>query len=265
MNNSCARIGAMVMRHWYLLRHSPPRLVEIIFWPSFEILIWGFISLYMANATGAYALAGQMMLGGMLLWLVFVRGQVAALMSFLEETWSRNLGHLFVSPIRPWEFTAGILVVATMRSFIGIGTAMLIGILLFNSNILSLGLLLPLYYSLLLMMSWPVGMMAMSLMLRYGQSTEWLIWMIGFLLMPISCVFYPLATLPVWLQPLAQLMPTTYVFENMRAILSGEPAPAGHTLKALALNIAYLLAASLYFKNSIEHARKHAMLVQQGE
>lgn len=265
MSGSLNRIGAMVMRHWYLLRRSVPRLLEITFWPSFEIMIWGFVSIYMSDATGTYARAGQMMLGGVILWLVFVRGQVAVLISFLEETWSRNLGHLFVSPIRPWEFTVGILVVAAVRSFVGISVAMLLAVIFFNSEILSLGLLLPIYYGLLLMMSWPVGMTAMSLMLRYGQSTEWLIWMMGFLLMPISCVFYPLTTLPVWLQPLAEMMPTAHIFEGMRAALAGQPLQPDYLLKALGLDIAYLLLASWYLKSSIDYARHRAMLVQQGE
>jgi ABC-2 type transport system permease protein len=263
--SSISRIFALVLRNYYLLRGSWPRMAEIFFWPSMEVLVWGFMSFYMAGASGPYARAGQLMLGGALLWLVLNRGQAAIIISFMEEMWSRNLGHLFVAPLRPWEFVTSIILIAALRSSLGVGVAMLLAVTLFHSEIFTLGPALVLFFALLLMMSWWIGMFIMGVIFRHGMGAEWLVWMLVFLFLPFCCVFYPLAALPGWAQALALIMPASHVFEGMRGVMAGAGLSWHHLGWALGLNLLYLALASWYLHRSLNHARAQAMLVQQGE
>lgn len=265
MNGSLQRIFAIVMRHWYLLAKPSPRLIELFMWPTIELMIWGFMCSYLGSMGESLPLVGQMALTGATLWMVFARGQSTMLVTFLEEIWSRNLGHIFVSPISAREFTLGVLLVAALRSMAGMMVAILVNIFLFKSQILTLGPVLVLHWGLLMAMSSALGMANMALMLRYGQSAEWLMWMFGFTLLPISCAYYPLSALPGWLHPLALSLPTTHVFESMRNIMAGTPSSMPHLLVAIGLTLMFILISSLLLARSLNYARVHAALVQQGE
>ena len=35
------RVGAMMLRYWYLLRSSWPRLLDLVYWPTVQMLTWG--------------------------------------------------------------------------------------------------------------------------------------------------------------------------------------------------------------------------------
>lgn len=265
MSGSVDRISAMVMRHWYLLCRPSPRLIELFMWPTVELMIWGFMCFYLSTLGADTPLIGQMALSGALLWMVFARGQATILISFLEEIWSRNLGHVFVSPIRPWEFTVGILVVAALRSLAGMLVALAVSVLIFQSSVLGMGPVLVLHWGLLMVMCCALGMANMALMLRYGASAEWLMWMFGFMLLPFSCAYYPLSVLPDWLQPLALAMPMVHVFESMRQTIATGSAHMQHLLAATGLTVFWIGLGSLSLVRSLNYARNHAALVQQGE
>ena len=106
---------AMVLRYWYLLRSSWPRLLELIYWPAVQMLMWGFLQLYIAQNAGFFARAGGTFIGAVLLWDILFRGQLGFSISFLEEMWSRNLGNLMMSPLRPVEFVAALMVMSIVR------------------------------------------------------------------------------------------------------------------------------------------------------
>lgn len=265
MTGSLNRIFAMVMRHIYLLQKSKARLFELMFWPTFEIVLWGFVSIYLRDATGPLEHAAQFIIGAAVLWAAISRGGAAMMISFMEEMWSRNLGHIFVSPLRQWEFVTGIITVATLRTMLGVSFALIASVLLFNSTLLSLGPLLIMHFSMLLMMSWSVGLVSMGMILRWGMSAEWLSWMILFALMPLCCVYYPLTALPPWLQPVALALPAAHVFEGMRHVMAtGEPGYS-YLAWSAGLNVLYLALTGLFVSYSLGHSRKNASLVQQGE
>src|SRR5215510_15010461 len=85
------RVGAMVLRYWYLLRSSFARLSELIYWPAVQMLMWGFLQTYLAGQASLYARAGGVLVGAVMLWDILFRGQLGFSVSFLEEMWSRNL------------------------------------------------------------------------------------------------------------------------------------------------------------------------------
>lgn len=262
---SRTRIGALLLRQYYLLRSSPSRLIEILFWPTLDVTVWGFANLYLADQSGLIMRSAQFLLGAALLWQVLIRSEINMLLVFLEEMWSRNFGHLFVSPLRPHEFVLSIIIASVLRTVVGTGIALLVATLLFPGNLLPFSLPLAMMVFLLFMMGWSVGLLLIALIFRLGMGGEWLVWMAAFAVMPLTCVFYPVSVLPALLQPVALLIPATHVFEGMRAILGGNSLPVEHILAAFGLNLLLLLLSSQVLMRALRYARTNAVFVQQGE
>src|SRR3954471_17817849 len=120
------RIWGLMYRHLALYRRSWPRLLELMYWPILQMCIWGFTASFLAGRANAPLLAASALLGGVLLWEVVLRTQMGVSISFLEELWSRNLGHLFVSPIRPWEMLAALVGISVLRMLTGVLPAILV-------------------------------------------------------------------------------------------------------------------------------------------
>src|ERR1700733_12902160 len=149
------RIWAMVYRHLAIYRRSWPRLVEIAYWPTLNLLIWGFTATYFAHARAPSSLlASGALIGGVLLWEITLRGQLGVTFTFLEEIWSRNLGHIFVSPLRPAELLVSLITVSLMRTLVGLLPATIIAYALYRYNLLLLGPVLLLFFLNLLFMGW---------------------------------------------------------------------------------------------------------------
>ncbi len=259
------RIGAMVLRYAYLLRSSWPRILELAYWPTVQMILWGFITQFFSGHSEWVAQAGGLLLAAVLLWDVLFRSQLGVSLPFFEELYSRNLGHLFVSPLRPWELVAALLGISFIRTLIGVGTAALIAIPLYHYSIFELGLPLLAFFANLLVMGWALGIMVASLVLRFGLGAESLAWVAVFALAPISGIYYPIDILPSWLQPVAYAMPSSHVFEGMRAVLLEQRFDATHFFAAIALNAAYLLAGMALFIKVFHLARRRGLLLNIGE
>ncbi|WP_247878642.1 ABC transporter permease [Niveispirillum sp. SYP-B3756] len=255
----------MVLRNWYLIRRSWPRLLELCYWPTVQLLIWGFMSQFLRGQAGWVAGTVSVLIAAVLLWEVLVRTQIGMSITFLEELWSRNLGNLFVSPLRPWEWVVSLVVMGLIRVLIGLAPPVLIAALLFDYNLLSLGLPLAGFFANLMTLGVALGLLTSGIILRHGLGAEMLAWMAVFVLAPFSAVYYPVAALPHWLQPVALALPTAHVFEGMRAILNGTGLAWGHLLGAVLLNLLYLGLAALYFLRAFGNARQRGALLQTGE
>jgi len=262
---SATRIGAMVLRYWYLLRSSWPRLLELIYWPAVQMLMWGFLQSYLHQRTGILAAAAGALLGAVLLWDILFRGQIGFSISFLEEMWARNLGHLMISPLRTGEFVAALMVMSIIRVIIGLGPVTLMALIFFGFNVFSLGLALAGFFLILIATSWSFGLVVCGLVLRQGLGAESLAWSLIFLLLPLTCVYYPVATLPDWLQYVSLSLPPTYVFEGMRAILIDGTFRADLMLRGLALDVVYLAVGLACFYALVRSARVQGSLLVSGE
>jgi ABC-2 type transport system permease protein len=263
--SSARRIGAMMLRYWYLLRSSWPRLLDLVYWPAVQMITWGFVQYYVANNAGFFARAGGTFIGAVLLWDILFRGQLGFSISFLEEMWSRNIGNLMMSPLRPLEFIAALMVMSVVRLSIGAVPVSFLAIAFFGFNLYGLGFALVAFFLNLMLTSWAVGIFISGLLLRNGMGAENFAWSIMFVLMPLACVYYPVTTLPAWLQPVAWALPPTYVFEGMRALLIEHTFHAGLMLHALALNAVLLAAGTAGFLLLLASARRHGTLMQTGE
>ncbi len=210
-------------------------------------------------------LAGSALIAGVLLWEITVRSQIGVTFSFLEEIWSRNLGHLFVSPLRPPEFLAALLVVSFMRTAIGLLPATIIAYLLYRYDILHLGPVLILFLANLLIMGWWIALLIVSLLFRYGAGAEALAWTVAFGITPFACVFYPLSALPIWLQPVAMALPAAHIFEGMRAALLSQSVAWNQLGLAMGLNAAWSAVALAVFAGQFRAARIRGALISIGE
>src|SRR5580704_8750706 len=263
--SSTRRIAAMMLRYWYLLRSSWPRLLDLVYWPTVQMVTWGFLQYYIANNAGFFARAGGTFIGAVLLWDILFRGQLGFSISFLEEMWSRNIGNLMMSPLRPGEFIIALMVMSVVRLSIGAVPVTFLAIAFFGFNLYGLGFALVAFFFNLMLTSWAIGIFVSGLILRNGMGAENLAWSIMFLLMPLACVYYPVSTLPVWLQSVAWLLPPTYVFEGMRALLIQKVFRGDLMLDALALNAVMFAGGVFAFLKLLQSARRHGALMQTGE
>jgi ABC-2 type transport system permease protein len=259
------RIAAMVLRYWYLLRSSWPRVLDLIYWPAVQMLMWGFLQIYIGQNAGFFARASGTFIGAVLLWDILFRGQLGFSVSFLEEMWARNLGNLMMSPLRPVEFVAALMIMSIVRLLIGMVPVSLLAIAFFGFNLYALGLALAAFFANLILTSWAVGIFVSGLVLRNGLGAENMAWTIMFIFLPLTCVYYPVAVLPGWLQVVAWALPPTYVFEGMRALLIDHVFRVDLMIESVALNVVLFGAATLVFFELLKSAQRNGSLLQTGE
>ena len=262
---SARRVRALIRRHAYLLLKSWPRIVSMAYYPTVTMILWAFVTMYLAPTNRFLQDAPGFFLGAVLLWDVLFRGQLGVSLTFIEELYSRNLGNLFVRPLRYYELIAGQLVMSVLRTLIGVGGACLFAWLLFHYSIFSYGLALIAFFVNLMMFGWAIGLAVSGMVLRWGLGAEELAWAAIFLFAPVSGVYYPIGVLPGILQAIAYAMPSAYVFEGMRAVLLEHAFRWDMLWRALALNVVYLAIGIALFRVAIRFAMRKGTLLQMGE
>jgi ABC-2 type transport system permease protein len=262
---SVHRIGAMILRYWYLLLSSWPRLLELLYWPTMQVITWGFLQTYVAQNANFFARAGGTLIGAVILWDILFRGQLGFSISFLEEMWARNLGNLMMSPLKPIEFLLALMVMSLVRLAVGVIPMTLLALFLFHFNFYGLGLPLIAFFCNLIFTSWSVGIFVSGLVLRHGLGAESIVWTLMFALMPLACVYYPVNVLPHWLQYVSWSLPPTYVFEGMRSLLIDQVFRIDLMVSALLINAVLLMASFAAFLALLNSARRHGSLLGGGE
>jgi ABC-2 type transport system permease protein len=259
---SPARVGALVLRYLYLLRTSWPRIIELIYWPAVQMVTWGFLQLFVSTASSAVALGAGVFLGAMLMWDMLFRTQLGFSTSFLEEMWSRNMGNLLMSPMRPSEFVAALMIMSLIRLAIGFVPVTLLAIPFFGFNLWGLGLVLAAFFMNLMLTAWAVALLVSGIVLRHGLGADAFAWSLMFVMLPLVCVYYPVALLPGWLQPIAWALPPTYVFEGMRAALAEHVFRVDLMVWALGINALLIAGGALAFLWLLQSARIAGTLLQ---
>ncbi|HKN88594.1 MAG TPA: ABC transporter permease [Nitrospiraceae bacterium] len=259
------RINALIARHLYLYKRSLPRLMEIFYWPFLDLVVWGFITVYLMKFQGQISGVVTFFLGALILWDVLFRAQQGITISFLEEIWARNLLNLFASPLKPSEFLVATMALSVFK-VTAVSVVMVVAALIFyDYNIFKIGLsLIPFVFN-LLVAGWTIGVLTTSLIMRFGQEAEVLAWGMVFLFQPVSCVFYPIDVLPKWLQAVAWANPAAHVFEGMRAVIGTGTVPPDHLAWAAGLNLLYLALMVGWFHHTFNVCKERGSLVRIGE
>ena len=259
------RIYALSIRHLYLIKGSFPRILDLIYWPTIQIILWGFISKFFTMHSDYYNHTVGIILSAAILYDFLFRSSISFNMLFLEEIWSRNFTNLFVSPLKVSEIITALTLTALLRTLIGIVPAVLFASPFFGVSLFDLGpalflLLLSLYF-----FGITLGLLVTSGLLRYGPAFENIAWSSLFLLAPLGCIYYPLTILPDWLQVIAKMLPLVYIFEEVRSILVSGSTNYSNILTALELNLIYFVSAIFVFYLAFYGARKKGTLVNVGE
>ena len=267
---SLKRVGAMVLRYSYLLRATYTRILDIIYWPFVQMLTWGFLQSYLAQAgalqaPGGAAQAAGTLIGAILLWDILLRGQQGFSLSFIEEMWSRNLANILMSPLRPAEFVLSLILMSLIRLAVGVLPVTLFAILFFGFNLWALGVAFGAFFVVLMFFAWAMGLFVSGLLLRLGLGAENLVWSLMFFVQPLGAVYYPVTTLPHWLQPISWMLPPTYVFEGLRAVLIDHVIRWDLLATGLAIDALLFAGAALAFGALLKSARRAGTLLQTGE
>lgn len=262
---SWRRVGALLLRQLYVLRSSWPRLLELAYWPTVQMILWGFVTLFFMQHSSWVAQAAGVLISAVLLWDVLFRSNLGVSVTFMEEMWARNLSSLFASPMRPHELVVSLAIMSLIRTVISVLPAMLLAPPLFGVSVFALGLPLAAFFANLLLFGWCIGLVVAALVLRLGLGAESLAWVVVFALAPVSGVYYPIDVLPHWLQPVAWSLPSAYVFEGMREVLFEGRFRLDLLAAGAGLNVVYVALATAFFLYICRVARQRGLLLQQGE
>jgi len=259
------RIYALFLRHFYLIKSSFPRILDLIYWPTIQIILWGFISKFFTMHSEYYSNTAGVILSCAILYDFLFRTSISFNMLFLEEIWSRNFTNLFIAPLKISEIITGLTATALIRTLIGIIPAIILATPFFGVTLFKLGPSLILLFLNLYLFGITLGLLVVSGLLKYGPAFENVAWSSLFLLAPLGCIYYPLSILPDWLQILAKGLPLVYIFEEVRSILINNVVDYRNILSALVLNFIYFTSAVLIFYSAFNEARKRGTLVNIGE
>ncbi len=256
------RTAAIILRQFYLLRGSLARLVPLFAWVAVDILLWGFITSYLNTLTQPGVNLVSVLLGAVLLWDFFARVMQGVTTAFLEDVWSRNFLNFFASPLTIAEYLTGLILTSIVTSFIGLVVMLILAMAAFGLSFFVYGIMLILFLLVLFLFGIAFGIVATALVLRLGPASEWFVWPIPAILSPLAAVFYPVSTLPTWMQYLAHLLPPSYVFEGMRAIISRGSMPVAGLALSGVLALLYVFLAALFFTRVYRYAVRTGLVAR---
>ena len=259
------KIFALSLRHIYLIKGSFPRILDLIYWPTIQIFLWGFISKFFTLSSSYYNNTVGIILSAAILYDFLFRSSISYNMMFLEEIWSRNFTNLFIAPIKLSEIIVALTFTAIFRTLIGLLPASLIAIPLFGVSIFKIGFPLIFLLVTLYVFGITLGLLVTSGLIRYGPSFENIAWASLFFLAPLGCIYYPIEILPDWLQIIANLLPLVHIFEEMRNILIDNIINYYDVLKAFLISLVYFALGVFVFYYSYEGAKKRGTLINMGE
>ena len=241
------RVYAIFLRQIYLIRGNATRLIQIFIWITVDIVLWGFISKYLTGILGSGFSFVPVFLGAVLLWDFSTQVMQGISISFFEDVWARNFLNIFASPLRISEYIMGFILTGIGRSLIALTAMIVLATSIFGLSVFVFGVSLALFLLILFLFGIVLGIIGISIVLRLGPAAEWLVWPIPALLSPFVGVFYPLSTLPPWMQTVGRLLPPSYVFMGVRAIAHGGTFSTSALLIGIALSILYILLAYSLF------------------
>ena len=262
---SLTRIYGLFLRHFYLITRSFPRILDLVYWPTIQITLWGFISNFFATHTTYYNNAVGVILTCAILYDFLFRTSIGFNMLFLEEIWSRNFTNLFIAPMKIGEILTSLVITALIRSLIGLIPAILLTSPLFGISILDLGIFLFLLFLSLYIFGITLGILVSSGLLRFGPSFENIAWSTMFLLAPFGCIYYPIETLPEIFQKIAYVLPLVYIFEEARNILINQTVDIENIYNAFIWNVFYFSLSITLFYYSFNAAKNKGTLINMGE
>jgi len=259
------RIYALCLRHYFLIKGSFPRVLDLIYWPSIQLFLWGFISKFFSLNSDFYNDTIGVILTAAIMYDFLFRSSISYNVMFLEEIWSRNFSNLFASPIKISEIITSLSITAILRTLIGLIPASILAIPFFGVSIFKLGFIIIILVACLYIFGVSLGILVTSGLIRYGPAFENVAWASLFFLAPLGCIYYPLEILPYWLQMVAICLPLVHLFEELRNILINDFYNINRILLAICLTSFYLTVSVVIFSKAYQIAKKRGTLISMGE
>ena len=259
------KMYGLFLRHFFLIKSSLPRILDLIYWPTIQIILWGFISKFFSIHSNYYNDVIGVILTCAILYDILFRSSISFNMLFLEEIWSRNFTNLFIAPLKLKEIVIALIFTALVRTLIGLVPAILLTSPLFGVSILNLGFPLLLLFLSLYIFGITLGLFVSAGLIRFGPSFENIAWSSLFLLAPLGCIYYPIEILPTFFQVVAKGLPLVYIFDETRNILLNDFINYENLRQAYLLNLVYLAIGIFSFYFSFLKARVKGTLINMGE
>jgi len=257
-----APVAGIVIRQIYLLQGNFPRVVQLFVWVLVDIAMWGFMTRYMNAIVPSKYNFVPAVLGAVLLWDFLIRIMQGVSLAYMEDSWSRNLLNVFASPITIGQYLTGLVISSILTSLVGVAVMVILATVVFGLSFLSYGMLLVPFLLILFLNGIALGIVATTIMLRFGPASEWLVWPIPAVISPFVGVFYPLSMLPVWMQKVAVFLPPSYVFQGIRTHVAGGLVSGIALVGAIFLSFIYILLAGLLFMRVYRYALRTGLIAR---
>lgn len=255
-------VTGIIVRQLYLMRGSPVRVLPMFAWVAIDIVVWGFLTRYLNTVAGHGMNFVPTLLGAVLFWDFFTRIMQGVSTAFLEDVWSRNFLNLFASPLSLPEYVTGLVLTSIATSVVGLVVMLVLATVLFGFSFFALGAMLVPFLLVLFLFGVALGILAAALVMRLGPASEWLIWPLPALLSPFAGVYYPLSTLPAWMQAVGRLLPPSYVFEGMRTLVNGGHFSRSFLAIGAALALLQIALAAAFFARVFHYAVRTGLLAR---
>lgn len=255
------RINALLLKYYYITISRGDRIFDIVYWPIIDMFIWGFFAIYVQKLSDVSVIS--VILGAVILWVFVWRSAQDIAVFVLEDFWSRNLYHLFSSPVKISEHIFSVLLLGLIRSALTFIAMVIFGAALYSFNIFLINpFLLGFAVFLLTLFGWAMGLFVTSFIFRYGQRVQVIAWSFTFLLQPFVCIFYPISALPNWAARIAVFLPPTHVFEALRASNLGREVNYASLFFALILTFIIFILMTVFLISSFRKSRKTGLLAK---
>lgn len=256
-------VKALVLKYLFLYTRTPIRLIELVFWPLVNLLVWGYLTIFLQSHTGdTFPYEITFLIGAVILWDVIFRAQQGVAIFFLEDVWSRNLLNVFAGPVTNLDYLVSTYIVGILRAAVTTTMLTALSMAMYSFDLFEMQWNLVPFLLNLLVFGWALGMISTALIVRWGPAAETLAWAVPFFIQPFAAVFYPVSALPEKIQWVSKLLPCSYIFEGMRESLRDGHVASEKILAASGLNLLYLAAAGWLFMRVMGIARKKALLTK---
>jgi len=259
---SFQRSAAIMLRQFYLMRGSAARVLPLFAWVGVDMVLWGFMSRYLSELTAAGLNFVATLLGAVLLWDFFTRVMQGVTMTFFEDVWSRNFLNIFASPLTISEYLSGLVMSSIVTSFFGLVFMLVMASGVFGLSFFSYGVVLIPGLLILFLFGIALGIAASGMVLRLGPAAEWFVWPIPAFMAPFAAVYYPITTLPQWMQYVGRIIPPSYVFQGIRSNVSGGTVSWGPLAFGASLAFGYLIVASWFFSRMYRHGVRTGLIAR---
>ena len=256
------RTFAIVIRQFYLIRGSFSRVFPLFAWAAVDMVLWGFLTRYLNTVASPGFNFVPALLGAVLLWDFLIRIMQGVTMAFFEDVWSRNFLNIFATPLLISEYVSGLVLSSIATSLVGLGVMLFIASAFFKLSLFVYGLMVMPFLLVLFLFGISLGIFGSALVFRFGPASEWFIWPIPALISPFAGVLYPISTLPQWMQSISRLLPPSYVFEGLRAVVLGGTASGIALVWGGCLAVGYILLAYWFFTRVYRSALRTGLIAR---